>query len=86
MGHNSINSLNTSPLAMDTFTRHTANSTDIQCDYFTATIERQIQNEAGFFGIGADHAKIRDLRSRRNPACEQLKAWGVSRAQSQNFY
>lgn len=65
---------------------HIHSSANHQCDYFTSTIERQIQAEAGFFGLGANYPKIRELRSRKNPACEQLKVWGVNRAGSQNFY
>ncbi|TXT08770.1 hypothetical protein VHUM_02898 [Vanrija humicola] len=49
-----------------------------ECRNFEATKQRKIAEEAGLFGIGADMAKIRDLRAQTNPSCEQLKRFGVS--------
>lgn len=49
-----------------------------ECRNFEATKQRKIAEEAGLFGIGADMAKIRDLRAQTNQACEQLKRFGVS--------
>lgn len=63
-----------------------ADMTIFQCEYFQAGIERAVSAEAGIFGIGADYGKIRELRARKSPACEQLKQWGRERAQGQAFY
>lgn len=57
-----------------------------QCDRFLDTKERRIAQESGFFGIGADHDKIRKLRAEKSPACEQLKQWGVQRQQQGGFF
>ncbi|KAL1406100.1 Chaperone protein dnaJ [Vanrija albida] len=49
-----------------------------ECRSFEATKQRKIAEEAGLFGIGADMAKIRDLRAQTHQACEQLKRFGVT--------
>lgn len=48
------------------------------CHYFNSMKQRRIQDEAGFFGIGADYDKIRELRKQTHPSCEQLRKWGLS--------
>lgn len=48
------------------------------CQYFNSMRQRRIQEEAGFFGIGADYDKIKKLRAQTHPSCEQLRKWGVS--------
>lgn len=55
-----------------------------QCEMFNSIQQTKINNEAGFFGIGADYDKIRALRREKSPACEQLRAWGVG--QQQGYY
>ncbi|BEJ13726.1 hypothetical protein CspHIS471_0309000 [Cutaneotrichosporon sp. HIS471] len=49
-----------------------------ECRAFDNARQRKIAEEAGVFGWGADYAKIRELRSQTNAACEQLRKWGVS--------
>ena len=41
---------------------------------------------SGIWGFGGDSVKLAELRARRDPACEQLKAWGQLRTASQQFY
>ena len=47
---------------------------------FSHRQQQRIANEAGFFGFGADHDKIREIRREKSPACEQLRKWGVQMA------
>ncbi|CAK9786787.1 DnaJ-domain-containing protein [Cutaneotrichosporon oleaginosum] len=49
-----------------------------ECRAFDNARQRKIAEEAGVFGWGADYGKIRELRAQTNPACEQLRKWGVS--------
>lgn len=48
-----------------------------ECQNFNVDKNRKIRAEAGVFGLGADYDKIRKLRQETNPACEQLRRWGL---------
>ncbi|WVQ81601.1 hypothetical protein IAT38_003725 [Cryptococcus sp. DSM 104549] len=48
-----------------------------ECGHFNDRRSSRIADASGFFGIGADQEKIKELRAMRSPACEQLRAWGV---------
>jgi DnaJ family protein B protein 12 len=54
-----------------------------QCERFLDLKERRVSQESGFFGIGADFEKIRKIRMESNPACDQLRAWGIGTSQQQ---
>lgn len=56
-----------------------------QCEYFKALQQQQISQEAGFFGIGANYEKIRQIRAEKNPSCEQLRDWGLQHNQGATF-
>jgi hypothetical protein len=64
--------------------RHLADRPD-QCEYFNSRKQQQISQEAGFFGIGANYDKIRELRAQKSPSCEQLRSWGLMQAQGATF-
>ncbi|KAK1922417.1 endoplasmic reticulum protein [Papiliotrema laurentii] len=51
-----------------------------ECEYYNARKQQQINDAAGFFGIGADYDKINQLRAEKSPSCEQLRSWGLSQA------
>jgi DnaJ family protein B protein 12 len=52
---------------------------DLQCENFESMRQQRINQEAGFFGFGANFDKIRELRKEKSESCEQLKKWGVGR-------
>ncbi|RSH95419.1 hypothetical protein EHS25_000509 [Saitozyma podzolica] len=56
-----------------------------ECEYFNSRKQQQISQEAGFFGIGANYDKIRELRAQKSPSCEQLRSWGLMQAQGATF-
>ncbi|KAL7421445.1 Chaperone protein dnaJ [Cryptotrichosporon argae] len=58
---------------------------DNECQHFQQRRQDRIASEAGIFGWGADYDKIREIRAETNPACEQLRAWGLMRQGSQGF-
>jgi DnaJ family protein B protein 12 len=45
-----------------------------------------MSQESGFFGIGADYDKIREIRNEKSESCEQLKRWNVITQTRANFY
>ncbi|KAK4683849.1 hypothetical protein P7C73_g6368, partial [Tremellales sp. Uapishka_1] len=56
-----------------------------ECQHFNDVRQQRIQNEAGFFGIGANIEKIQQLRREKHESCEQLKGWGMN-MQQQGYY
>ncbi len=47
--------------------------------------QQRISEQAGFFGIGADYEKIREIRAWSNPSCDQLRKWGLQQARTQSY-
>ncbi|WRT68872.1 uncharacterized protein IL334_005853 [Kwoniella shivajii] len=54
-----------------------------ECQYFLDLKQQRINENSGFFGIGANTDKLKEIRQQRSPACEQLRKWGLT---SQNAW
>ncbi|AFR95899.1 endoplasmic reticulum protein [Cryptococcus neoformans C23] len=52
-----------------------------ECAMFNDRRGKLIADNSGFFGFGANAEKIAELRKMKNPACEQLRSWGVGQGQ-----
>ncbi|OCF44945.1 endoplasmic reticulum protein [Kwoniella heveanensis CBS 569] len=50
------------------------------CQYFLDLKQQRINENSGFFGIGADHDKLKEIRASTSPACDQLRKWGIGTA------
>ncbi|WVQ64148.1 uncharacterized protein L199_002309 [Kwoniella botswanensis] len=48
-----------------------------ECQYFLDRKQQRINENSGFFGIGANTDKLKEIRSQKSPACEQLRKWGL---------
>ncbi|WVW79090.1 hypothetical protein I302_101054 [Kwoniella bestiolae CBS 10118] len=48
-----------------------------ECQYFLDLKQQRINENSGFFGIGANTDKLREIRQQKSPACEQLRKWGL---------
>ncbi|WVO18257.1 hypothetical protein L204_105967 [Cryptococcus depauperatus] len=48
-----------------------------ECENFNDRKRSRIADHSGFFGIGADHDKINEIRKQTNPACEKLRGLGI---------
>ncbi|WWC91402.1 uncharacterized protein L201_006346 [Kwoniella dendrophila CBS 6074] len=47
------------------------------CQYFLDVKQQRINENSGFFGIGANTEKLQEIRQMKSPACEQLRKWGL---------
>ncbi|WWC64215.1 uncharacterized protein I303_106823 [Kwoniella dejecticola CBS 10117] len=47
-----------------------------ECQYFLDRRQQSINENSGFFGIGANTDKLKEIRSQKSPACDQLRKWG----------
>lgn len=56
----------------------------LRCDNESDRRARQIQQASGFFGMGRDEEKLRELRQQRPPSCERLQKFGY-RTSHQRF-
>ncbi|WVR09205.1 hypothetical protein IAU60_006267 [Kwoniella sp. DSM 27419] len=59
---------------------HYARKLQNECQYFLDVKQQRINENSGFFGIGADNEKIQQIRATRSPACDQLRKWGIGTA------
>lgn len=54
-----------------------------QCSSFEMRKRQQISDETGLFGLGTDWDKIKEIRKKTSPSCDQLRKWGLPQQQQQ---